>query len=98
MGWSFELYLEEAVNLSLIDDSMKGSLPRESGLRSRRELLQDEVIPVLVQTKLDKRIPVLSIEEVLVHSINDGINRTLTLHVSQTDGTERGDYSRYPRP
>lgn len=53
------------------------SLSSQSGLRSRRDLLQDHIVLEFPKPEFDQGIPILTIQEVIVHTINDVVDGAL---------------------
>ena len=50
---------------------------RERCFRRRGDFLQYKIIPMLIYTELNDGIPILAVDEVVIHSLDDLIYSTL---------------------
>jgi hypothetical protein len=53
------------------------ALAREGSLGRRRDLLEDVFVPARADAELDHRVPVLLVEKVLVHKVDDVVDGRL---------------------
>lgn len=78
MGWSLALYLVTKNRLiTHFSPTLDCLLLGESCLGGRRYLLEHKVILKVADAKLDRGIPIITIEEIVVKPLNDVVNGAL---------------------